>query len=148
LQSWHQFLDGPGQYFSGTATYTTSFTRPAQNPEGWLLNLEGVHESVQVSLNGQVLDTLFSLPMEMIIPDQLLQENNTLELKISNLMANRIKYMDENQMEWRKFHEINFVNIHYKPFDATDWEFQPSGLVKAPELIPLQEIKLDVLVAK
>lgn len=148
LQSWHQFLDGPGQYFSGTATYTTSFTRPAQNPEGWLLNLEGVHESVQVSLNGQVLDTLFSLPMEMIIPDQLLQENNTLELKICNLMANRIKYMDENQMEWRKFHEINFVNIHYKPFDATDWEFQPSGLVKAPELIPLQEIKLDVLVAK
>ena len=146
LQSWHQMLEGTEQYFSGTATYTTTFAKPAQNPDYWLLNLEGVHESVQVSLNGKKLDTLFSLPMEMIIPDELLQENNRLELKISNLMANRIKYMDQNQIEWRKFHEINFVNIHYEAFDATDWEFQPSGLLKAPELIPLADKKLEALV--
>jgi hypothetical protein len=43
-------------------------------------------------------------------------------------MANRIAYMDRNNMEWRKYHEINFVNINYKGFDASKWLIQPSGL--------------------
>ena len=138
LQSWHRFLSGTDRYFSGTASYTTSFPKPGEEASHWLLNLAGVHESAEVSLNGQVIDTVFSLPMEVIIPAQQLQENNTLKLRISNLMANRIIYMDQNQIEWRKFHEINFVNIHYQPFDASGWELQPSGLVKTPELVGME----------
>jgi hypothetical protein len=32
-------------------------------------------------------------------------------------------------LEWRKFHEINFVNIDYEPFDASGWEPMSSGLL-------------------
>lgn len=146
LKSWHEFLDGNNQYFSGTATYTTQFSKPDQNPDYWLLNLEGVHETVQVVLNGQVLDTLFSLPMEVIVPNQLLKKNNKLELKVSNLMANRMVYLERNDVPWKKFHDINFVNIHYEEFDASNWELLPSGLLKAPELVPIAEKNPDVLV--
>ena len=53
---------------------------------------------------------------------------NAITIEVANLMANRIRYMDQHKMEWRKYHEINFVNINYKPFDASNWEVQPSGL--------------------
>jgi hypothetical protein len=36
--------------------------------------------------------------------------------------------MDRNHIEWRKYHEINFVNIDYKRFDASNWKTQVSGL--------------------
>jgi hypothetical protein len=44
-------------------------------------------------------------------------------------MGNRIRYMDQHGLEWRKFHEINFVNIDYEPFDASGWEPMSSGLL-------------------
>ena len=52
-------------------------------------------------------------------------------------MANRIRYMDRNKMEWRKYHEINFVNINYKNFNAADWSVQLSGLEGPVTIIPL-----------
>jgi len=42
--------------------------------------------------------------------------------------------MDINGMEWRKYHEINFVNIDYKNFDASTWKVQSSGL-EGPAII-------------
>jgi hypothetical protein len=40
-------------------------------------------------------------------------------------------------VSWKNFHEINFVNVHYKPFDAADWPLQPSGLLGPVRLVPL-----------
>jgi len=57
-------------------------------------------------------------------------------------MANRNKYLDKNKIEWRKFHEINFANIQYQEFDASNWELLPSGLTKALELIPIADKNL------
>jgi hypothetical protein len=56
------------------------------------------------------------------------QGENSITIEVANLMANRIRYMDQHKMEWRKYHEINFVNINYKNFDASTWKVQPSGL--------------------
>jgi hypothetical protein len=56
------------------------------------------------------------------------QGENTITIEVANLMANRIRYMDKNKIEWRRYHEINFVNINYKNFDAADWNVRPSGL--------------------
>jgi hypothetical protein len=37
--------------------------------------------------------------------------------------------MDADGVKWKKFYDINFVDITYKPFDATRWSPQPSGLL-------------------
>jgi hypothetical protein len=65
----------------------------------------------------------------------LLKENNLLEIEVTNLSANRIRYMDKKGIPWRKFYDINFVDITYKPFDASSWLPVSSGL--------LGEVRLD-----
>jgi len=52
-------------------------------------------------------------------------------------MANRIRDMDIKGIKWRNYHEINFVNINYKPFDASKWEPQPSGLLGPVTITPV-----------
>ena len=32
-------------------------------------------------------------------------------------------------VSWRVFHDINFVNVAYRPFDASEWPVLPSGLL-------------------
>jgi hypothetical protein len=36
---------------------------------------------------------------------------------------------------WKRFHEINFVNRDYKPFDASAWPPLPSGLLGPARLL-------------
>lgn len=60
---------------------------------------------------------------------------NELKFEVANLMANRIRYMDLKGIPWRNYHEINFVNIDYQPFDASVWEPMPSGLLGPVKLI-------------
>ena len=49
--------------------------------------------------------------------------------------ANRIRDLDINKIEWRKFKDINFVNIDYKPFDASEWPAVESGLAGPVRLL-------------
>jgi hypothetical protein len=37
---------------------------------------------------------------------------------------------------WRKFYEINFVNINYDKFDASSWPAMDSGLLGPVHLVP------------
>ena len=39
-----------------------------------------------------------------------------------------------------ELHEINFVNINYRRFDASKWPLQPSGLLGPVELVPLKNL--------
>ena len=61
-----------------------------------------------------------------------------LELEVTNLAANRIRDLDRRQVLWKVMREINFVNINYKPFDASGWPLQPSGLLGPVTLTPLR----------
>ena len=63
---------------------------------------------------------------------------NTISIEVCNLMANRILEMDRNGEVWRNYHEINFVNISYKSFDASQWKVQPLGVDGGIRLIPLR----------
>ena len=47
-----------------------------------------------------------------------------------------IRDLEQRGVAWKNFHEINFVNVHYKPFDAADWPLQPSGLLGPVRLVP------------
>jgi hypothetical protein len=50
-------------------------------------------------------------------------------VEVTNLAANRIRDLDRRKVPWRIFHEINFVNIGYRPFDASAWPVFESGLL-------------------
>ena len=63
-------------------------------------------------------------------------------MEITNLAANRIRDLDRRGVEWKRFHDINFVNIGYKEFDASEWPIRDSGLLGPVCLAPLSRIEL------
>ncbi len=135
LVSWTHF--GPNAArFSGTARYTISFDMPETGADEWILDLGEVRESARVRVNGDSVGIAWSYPFTLRVGDFLRSGRNELEVEITNLMANRIADMDRRGVEWRKFYDINFVNIQYKPFDASGWEPMPSGLLGPVRLLP------------
>lgn len=124
LRSWTEYgSDYEG--FSGTARYKTTFH--AEEAGDYLLNLGGVAASATIVWNGiehMVIDDPFEINLQGVKSGE-----NTLEILSTNLPANRIRYMDQKGVPWRIFHDINFVNIDYRPFDASQWEVKPSGIL-------------------
>ena len=142
LQPWTNFTeDSSTQSFSGTGVYTTSFKLKKNKADDFVLKFDKLYESAKVIVNGQDAGVVWSIPFEINIGKYLKKEKNTIQIEVCNLMANRIKYMDENKIQWRNYHEINFVNIDYKPFDASNWKVQPSGLDGEIQLIPIHYSK-------
>jgi len=142
LQPWTNFTeDLSTQSFSGTGVYTTSFKLKKNKADDFVLKFDKLYESAKVIVNGQDAGIVWSIPFEINIGKYLKKGNNTIQIEVCNLMANRIKYMDENKIQWRNYHEINFVNIDYKPFDASNWKVQPSGLDGEIQLIPIHYSK-------
>lgn len=144
LKSWTDFPDNPeAQRFAGTARYKLEFDAPTDiaKADAWLLDLGDVRESARVRLNGRDFGTLWSIPFRVRIPaDVLKPAGNVLELDVTNLAANRIRDMDTRKVDWKIMREINFVNINYKPFDASGWPLQPSGLLGPVTLSPLRAV--------
>ena len=95
-----------------------------------------IRESATVKLNGKLLGTAWSLPFRVQITEGvLLKGNNKLEIEVTNLSANRIRYLDKKGVVWRKFYDINFVDITYNPYDAAKWLPVPSGLLSDVRLV-------------
>ena len=125
LESWTRFAGPAGERFGGTARYAITFDAPAGE---WFLDLGAVREMARVRLNGRELGALIEPPYR-IHAGALLAKGNRLEVEVTNLAANRIRWMDQQKMEWRIFHDINFVNSDYKPFDASGWPLRDAGLL-------------------
>ena len=134
LGSWTD-QGGEAERFAGTARYTLRFDAPATADNFWL-DLGRVAESARVRLNGRELGTLFARPWS-VETGPLRRTGNVLEVEVTNLSGNRIRDLDRRGLPWRIFHDINFVNIDYKPFDASDWPIRPSGLLGPVRLQPL-----------
>lgn len=135
--------DEAADAFAGTAIYSTTFDvqgleaprTAASNP--WthttqpavLLDLGEVRHVARVRLNGHDLGTRFQPPYRWTVPVSILRATgNLLEAEVTNLAANRIRDLDRRNIKWRYFYDINFVNIRYRPFDASNWPVLPSGL--------------------
>jgi hypothetical protein len=133
---------GEWERFGGTARFEQEFELPARTKaDDWCLALGGVRESARVIVNGTEADVVWSLPMRAKIGHLLKPGRNTLVLEVTNLAANRIRDLDKRKVAWKIMREINFVNINYRPFDASNWELMPAGLVGPVRLVPLQAIK-------
>ena len=137
LVSWTQFSE-EAERFAGTAVYKIRFRKPEVNAKSWILDLGLVRESARVRINGQDVGAVWSLPFRLPIHNMLKEGENDLEITVTNLSANRIRDLDKRGVQWKKFHEINFVNIHYKPFDASNWELVDSGLLGPVKLYPAE----------
>ncbi len=87
-------------------------------------------------LNGEDLGTLIVPPFRAVV-NELKPANNLLEIEVTNVSANRIRDLDRRGVPWKTFHDINFVNLDYKPFDAANWPLTSSGLLGPVTLAPL-----------
>lgn len=134
LSPWSALQQAQYQSFSGSATYRLSFPRPDQTASRWMLDLGTVKESAEVLINGKSLGILIGPAFQVQIDDALLTKENVLEVKVCNLMANRIAYMDHHKIFWKKFYNVNFParkaeNRKNNIFDASGWKPHASGLL-------------------
>jgi hypothetical protein len=135
-QSWTLGKDPALQSFAGTAVYSTVFDAPGAGDLE--LDLGRVCHSARVRLNGNAVGTLIMNPYRLRLAAAALKPSgNHLEIEVTNLSANRIRDLDIRHVAWRIFHDINFVSIAYKPFDASKWPVMDSGLL-GPVTISLQ----------
>ena len=134
-------LGEPYDVFSGTLIYSRKFELPASALDReYELDLGDVRETARVTLNGETLPLYWHIPFAKVIPEGLLKEENTLEIEVTNLSYNRVIDLDRKKVVWKNFHEINFVNIQYKPFDASMDKPLPSGLLSIPRLVPVAPV--------
>ena len=146
LGSWTDLGGEAVKNFSGTAKYTINFSKPEGKADGWLLNLGKVCESARIILNNNELITLLGPEYQIVIEKQLLKSQNTLEIKVSNLAANRIAYLDRNNVQWKKFYNTNFParmrqNSKNGLFDASAWLPRESGLIGPVTLTAVKKVK-------
>lgn len=139
LGSWTDLPGEDLQRNMGTARYSTTFHLEKTEAE-YLLSLGDVRESARVFINGQPVDTLYAVPFEAKIGSYLVPGENTLVVEVTNLPANRIADYDRRDVEWRVFHEINFVSITYEDTRFDGWGVIPSGLLGPVTIEELKEI--------
>jgi hypothetical protein len=95
-----------------------------------------VRESARITLNDRPVGTLWCEPFRIAVGPFLRPGRNHLEVEVTNLAANRIADLDRRGVPWKQFHEINFVNKSYRPFDASGWPPRDSGLLGPVRLLP------------
>ena len=137
LVSWTE-LGGPqAESYAGTARYSVTFDAPGGPAGRWRLDLGRVFQSARVRVNGEDLGSLFAPPFRTVL-GSLKPKGNLLEVEVTNTSANRIRDLDRRGVKWKNFYDINFVNIDYKPFDASNWLVSDSGLLGPVTLTPVQ----------
>ncbi|MDQ6478837.1 glycosyl hydrolase [Dyadobacter sp. LHD-138] len=129
--SWVTFSD-TARYFSGTARYALEFDVPSEllGSKAITLDLGDVREVAAVKINGREIGTAWSIPFQLrLISEMLRERGNKLEIEVTNLSANYMRLRDKQAPDWKKFYDINIVDITYKKFNAENWEPMPSGLL-------------------
>jgi alpha-L-rhamnosidase len=112
-----------------SARYTFDLTLSSdQIANAKVLHLAELRDMAKVRINGKDIGMIWSLPFQLAIPDGILQEQNTIEIEVISNSANRIRKMDQQGVVWKNFYEINFVDIRYKPFDASKWAIEEGGM--------------------
>lgn len=153
LQTWECLDNDSAKVTMGTGVYETTFRvgntkvvgkakkYVVKNLQGtWAIDLGDVRESARVYINNQYLGCAWSVPYVLQFDGALLKEGeNTIRIEVTNLPANRIADLDRKGVEWRKFEEINVVDIKYKNTKYDGWKPMPSGLNSSVRIYQLEE---------
>jgi len=81
------------KFFSGTASYSTTISLPAQSASSGrkrALDLGVVHELAAVYLDGRLLGTVWHAPFRVNLPPDLKGGAHALEIRVDNLWVNRL----------------------------------------------------------
>jgi len=141
LTSWTETPDAAANAFAGTGRYSCHFDLPEDVvADDWLLDLGDVRESARVRLNGQEAGTLAALPFEMRVGRLVKPGENTLQIEVTNLSANRIRELDQKSDDWRIMRDADLVTVDYKPFEASQWPIVDSGLLGPVRLVPMKKL--------
>ncbi|MDE6534148.1 MAG: glycosyl hydrolase family 2 [Muribaculaceae bacterium] len=129
LKPWTALGDPALDELAGTGIYTTHINIPKREVSGrWQLDLGDLRESARIYVNDKYIGTVWAAPFTIDFNDCLKAGDNEIRIEVTNLPANRIAAMDRRGVPWRKFKEINIVDINYRKTDYSDWETLPSGL--------------------
>lgn len=127
-QTW-ETLSNAAAITMGTGVYTTTIhINKEQARKRWMIDLGDVRESARVYINGEFVGCAWAVPFILDCKDKLHKGKNELRIEVTNLPANRIADLDRKGVEWRRFKEINVVDINYKKTLYDQWEPVPSGL--------------------
>lgn len=136
-KSWTELGDQVLNETMATGVYSTVVNMPKIQPNaGFILDLGDVRETAHVIINGKDAGTLFAVPYRVDITSLLHEGENQIEVEVCNLPANRIAKLDRDGVQWRKFKEINVVDLNYKKTLYDTWEPVPSGLCSEVKIVP------------
>lgn len=139
LKPWTELGDSALNELAGTGIYTTRVNIPKAEAKGkWQLDLGDLRESAKVYVNGHYIGTVWAAPFTIDFDKYIKAGENEIRIEVTNLPANRIAAMDRRNIPWRKFKEINIVDINYKKTGYSDWATVPSGLNSTVTLRLLQ----------
>ena len=129
LKTWETLDNDTAKIMMGTGVYTTTVKMTKEEAKSnWVINLGDVRESARVYVNDKLIGCAWSVPFVLDCKDAFKAGENTLRIEVTNLPANRIADLDRKGVKWRKFDEINVVDINYKKTTYANWALMPSGL--------------------
>ena len=130
LKTWESLPNDSLKELMGTGVYETSFFLSANDVKhgDYRIDLGDVRESARVYINGMYVGCAWCVPFTLDFDDLLHEGENTIRIEVTNLPANRIAAYDRRGVKWRKFNEINVVDINYKRTTYDGWAPVPSGL--------------------
>ncbi|MFV0592250.1 MAG: glycosyl hydrolase [Draconibacterium sp.] len=126
LQSWTTIGDAETVRFAGTVRYSTELDWQGSST-AWI-DLGKVLDCARLVVNDKNFGTLPG-PVYTWEIDNLKPGKNQIVIEVTNVAANRIRDLDRRGVNWKKFKDINFVNIDYRPFDASGWPVRDAGLM-------------------
>ena len=130
LRTWEGVNNSSAKITMGTGVYETSFDLPSGTTDcRCTIDLGDVRESARVYINDVYVGCAWCVPYVLNFDGKILKRiGNHIRIEVTNLPANRIADMDRRGVQWRKFDDINIVNINYKHRTYNRWKPMPSGL--------------------
>lgn len=131
-------LDDSTRTLMGTGVYECTINLSAaelKKGNSWTIDLGDVRESARVYVNDSLIGCAWAVPYRLSFANLLHKGNNKIRIEVTNLPANRISELDRQGYKWRKFDEINVVDINYKKTSYADWTPVASGLNSEVKLI-------------
>ena len=131
-------LDDSTRTLMGTGVYECTINLSAaelKKGNRWTIDLGDVRESARVYINDSLIGCAWAVPYRLSFANLLHKGNNKIRIEVTNLPANRISELDRQGYKWRKFDEINVVDINYKKTSYADWTPVASGLNSEVKLI-------------
>lgn len=137
-RSWTELGNKKLNETMATGLYSTTYNLKEDIQDSvnrFILDLGDVRETARVRINGQTVDTLFAVPYRVDVTNYIRKGKNKIDIEVTNLGANRISKLDRDGVVWRKFNDINVVDINYNTTLYDKWKPMPSGLCSPVKLI-------------